>query len=220
MKLGSYARRMPDPTEPRLLGDDEDEDDGARWAAATQQAAVLAERGPVVVGVSLQAAWFGLSLIDVAIVLIDLPLRSGPWEAVVSGAGSMVALVGWLVARHRRSLEPFVASGERSPLSFLAPHQRRATRSQIRGKIPPTRRSAELVGLLIRRQEQYARNTWLSLVGFAISCAGVDLRRGWGLLVVLLGSIVVAVISVIERRRWRRVRAAIADAVQPSDPSE
>ena len=168
------------------------------------------ERGPIVVGASVQAALTGLALVSFALGTTIAVLEPSPWKAIVSGAGFTVAVVGWLWARRHDGLEPFLASGEQTPASLLDRDQRRAVRSQMRGKALPTRDSMELIDLLSRRQEALARNTWPTLIGFGIALVGANLTSGFLLLGFLGVSVFVAVVSWIERRRWRRVRAAIA----------
>lgn len=197
---------MSDPREPVLR----EEQVEARWVAATQQASVLVERGPIVVGASLQAALTGLSLVIFALGTTLAILEPSPWKAVVSGAGFTIALLGWLWARRHDGLEPFLAGGERTPVSFLDRDQRRAVRTQMRGKASPTSHSTELVELLTRRQQTSARNLWPTLIGFGVTLVGANLTSGIHLIGYLGCSVLVAVLSWIERRRWRRVRAAIA----------
>ncbi|WIB79075.1 hypothetical protein DEJ28_08230 [Curtobacterium sp. MCPF17_002] len=180
------------------------------WVAATQQARVLVERGPIVVRASVQAALTGLTLVFFALGTTLAALEPSPWKAIVSGAGFTVALFGWLWARRHDGLEPFLASGEQTPISLLDRDQRRALRSQMRGKTPPTPSSEELVDLLTRRQQASARNIWPTLIGFGVAFVGVNLTSGILLLGFLAVSVFIAVASWIERRRWQRVRALIA----------
>lgn len=173
---------------------------------------MLVERGPIIVGASLQAALTGLALVFFALGTTLATLEPSPWKAVVSGAGFTVALLGWLRARRDDGLEPFLGSGEPSPTSFLDREQRRAVRSQLRGKTPTTAQSRELVDLLTRRQETVARNTWPGVIGIGVAVLGSNLDSPiivGGFLVVIVG---VAALALLERRRWRRVRAAIAQA--------
>jgi hypothetical protein len=99
---------VTNPREPLVHG----EQGESNWAAATQQARVLVERGPIVVGASLQAALTGLAFVFFALGTTQAALESSPWKALVSGAGVTLALFAWLWARRHDSLEPFLASGE------------------------------------------------------------------------------------------------------------
>lgn len=197
---------MSDPREPSLPQGQGNE----QWVAATQQARVLVERGPIIVGASAQAALTGLTLVFFALSTTLAALEPSPWKAIVSGAGFTVALLGWLWARRHDGLEPFLASGEQTPVSLLDRDQRRALRSQMRGKTPPTPYSKELVDLLTRRQQASARHIWPTLIGFGVALVGINLNSGKFLLAFLAVSVIIAVASWIERRRWRRTRALIA----------
>ena len=182
-----------------------------QWAVATRQARVLVERGPIIVGASVQAALAGLALVFFALGATLAALESSPWKAIVSGAGFIIALLGWLWARRHDGLEPFLASGEQTPVSLLDRDQRRALRSQMRGKTPLTPCSKELVDLLTRRQKASARHIWPTLIGFGVVLVGMNLTSGILLYGFLAVSVFIAVASWIERRRWQRTRALIAD---------
>lgn len=197
---------MSDPREPLLR----EERGAGNWAAATQLARVLVERGPVVVGASVQAGLAGLSILFFALGTSLAALEPSPWQAIVSGAGCTVALLGWLWARRHDGLEPLLASGEQTPAALLDRDQRRALRSQMRGRTAPTPQSVELVDLLTRRQRASARNTWPTLIGFGVALVGANLTSGILLLGFLGVGVFIAVVSWIGRRQWNRVRAAIS----------
>jgi hypothetical protein len=152
----------------------------------------------------------GLTLVFFALGTTVAALESSPWKAIVSGAGFTVALLGWLWARRHDGLEPFLASGEQTPVSLLDRDQRRALRSQMRGKTPPAPYSKELVDLLTRRQQASARHIWPTLIGFGVALVGMNLASEILLLGFLAVSVFIAVASWIERRRWQRTRALIA----------
>jgi hypothetical protein len=199
---------VTNPREPLVHG----EQGESNWAAATQQARVLVERGPIVVGASLQAALTGLAFVFFALGTTQAALESSPWKALVSGAGVTLALFAWLWARRHDSLEPFLASGEQTPVSLLERDQRRVLRSQMRGKTLPTPYSMELVVFLTRRQQASARNLWPTLIGFGVALMGANLSSGILLLGFLAVGMFIAVASWIERRRWQRVIAGVARA--------
>ena len=197
---------MPGPSEPLLR----EEHVRATWVAATEQARVLVERGPIVVGVSAQAALTSMAFVFFALGTTMATLGATPWKAIVSGVGFAVALLGWLWARRQDRSEPLLASGEQTPVSYLERDQRRAIRSQMRGRTLPTPYSMELVDLLTRRQQASARNLWPTLIGFGVTIVGANLTSGILVLGLLAVSVFFAIASWIERRRWQRVRAAVA----------
>lgn len=189
--------------------DDHDDNDG-HWGAATAQARVLVERGPIVVGASLQAVLTGLTVVFFALAALQSSLGSSPWGVIMSGAGFAVAAIAWWRARRRNGLEPALPSGEPTPMALLHPEQRPALRSQLRGKTIPTHQSVELVRLLIERQRASSRNLWPTLAGFGITLLGSDIPSPRLLLVVAICVVLVAVAVSVERSRWRRVSRTIA----------
>lgn len=189
--------------------DVEFESDG-RWGASTEQARVLVERGPIVVGASLQAVLTGLAFIFFALAALQASLGSSPWGTITSCAGFAVAAIAWRRARHRNGLEPALPSGEPTPMALLHPEQRRDLRSQLRGRMKPTHQTVELVRLLIERQRASSRNLWPTLAGFGITLLGTNITSPRLLLGGAICVVLVAIAVFVERSRWRRVSRAIA----------
>jgi hypothetical protein len=190
----AYAQRVTDSQDaPADPGDGD-------WVAATEQARVLVERGPLIVGASLQAVLAGLALVFFALSVMQASL----WTAVVSGIGFAITLIAWSRAR-QGGLEPALPSGEQTPMGILPPTQQRSLRSQLRGRTKPTQQSAELVGLLVQRQRDSARHLLISLAGFGITLLGGNLTDPKLSLAFIGAAVLVAAGAVIERRRWRRV---------------
>lgn len=190
--------------------DDVEVEDDGRWSAATEQARLLVERGPIVVGASLQAVLTGFAFVFFALAAVQASLGSSLWGAITSGAGFAVAAIAWWRARRRGGLEPALPSGEPTPMALLHPEQRRALRSQLRGRTKPTHQSVELVRLLIERQRASSRNLWPTLAGFGITLLGSNITSPRLLLGGAICVVLVVIAVSVERSRWRRVSRAIA----------
>lgn len=139
-------------------------------------------------------------------------LEPSPWKATLSGAGFTIALLAWLRARRHHCLEPFIPSGEPTPISFLERDERRALRSQLRGARPVTPRAVALITLLTHRQEASSRNTWPTLIGVGLAVLGANVDSVWVVSITAGACVVVAAAHWFEQRRWRRVHAVIARA--------
>ncbi|PZF56749.1 hypothetical protein DEJ23_09360 [Curtobacterium sp. MCSS17_008] len=166
-------------------------------------------------GPSIQAAIVASATLMAGIGVLLAVLGDTDWHVVVAALGWVVAVGAWLHARRHGRLEPFIP--HRSPVSLLAPTDRRDLRRQLRGVDAPTPRSVEMVDAIVRWQRRTSAATLPSLIGLALVLLGNP--RPLVPVLVLATSVLLVVLMALERRRWARVQRLVA-AVRSEQPAQ
>ncbi|BDZ48637.1 hypothetical protein GCM10025867_08780 [Frondihabitans sucicola] len=186
------------------------DDEDRRWAEASRRVQELKDHGPRVRGISNQLALVILIVLlgGLAVVArLGEPLSiAAVCQFVLLAAALVVSGVGYARARRGgRLLSQIPTPRAEWPLSPLLPEERRSLARQLRGRIPPTKRSREIVPDLIANSRLNNRAVLPSLVGFVLFLFSESLYLGWPWPLIIAGMVVFLVIMTrVEARRWQK----------------
>ncbi|WP_123507487.1 hypothetical protein [Frondihabitans sp. PhB188] len=185
-------------------------DEDRRWAEASRRVREQMEHGPRVRVISNQLA---LLLLIVLVGGLGVVARfSEPLSAAAVGqflllaAALAVSSVGYARAKRGGRLLPQIPTPRAEwPLSPLLPEERRSLARHLRGRIPPTEHSREIVPDLIANARINNRAVLPSLVGLVLFLFSESLYLGWPWPLVIAGLVVFLVIMTrVEARRWQK----------------
>lgn len=177
----------------------------------------LLEQGPTVTGPSQQAGLAGMSLLWTLLAAASASRPSALAWVSLAAVGAVVSLSGWIRARRRHTLYPYLFADEERPLRALSPQHRKAVGRQLRGREKATPATAPLVRAMVHWQRKVSRSLRASLIGMGFGLIGVagtsaGARGGWFSALpalVVLAALFVTVLAVVEARRWRRILSEI-----------
>jgi hypothetical protein len=180
-------------------------------ALAQRRAEHLAQHGPTVIGMSLQALFAGTSVVWALGAATFSFHGSGLVWFVLAAVGAVVSIASWLRARRRSTLLPFTIEEPERPLPVLDKAQRGAVGRQIRGRQEVTPTTAPLVGAMLVSQQRSGRAVLLSVIGTGLGLVGLaGSLRDTALLVFILAVVVVVTIAaILEGRTRKRVQAQV-----------
>jgi hypothetical protein len=197
-------------------------------ALAQRRAERVLEHGTTVVGISLQAALAGMSVMWLLQAFPSAPGdQSQIWFFSLAVLGIVITVASWLVARRRNLLQPFGGTDLEHPLRVLNDSQQKAIEMQLRGRVAVTPESAPLVRAMLLGRRRATRVILPSLagVGLGLLASGAKLSLTLGeawpwLLLLELGAVVsVTAMLTVEARRRKRVLAAVTELGVPDRTS-
>ncbi len=189
-------------------------------ALAHRRAERVLEHGTTVVGLSLQAALAGMSVMWL---LLAVPSsRDHPfqiWFFAIAAVGLVVTVTSWLVARRRGLLQPFGGTDLEHPFRVLNKTQQKDIGMQLRGRKAVTPESAPLVRAMLLGQQRATRVILPSMAGMALgllagggkSALPFGVVWPWLLVLEVAAVVFLTVLLVLEARRRNRVLAAVED---------